>query len=447
MVSQHPTVLSQPIALNLTEADQDVVNHLQGFYGIVGPDVNIFEARTLYDLLLGNGVVQGVFFDRGQVNFVRHKVRTEKAVYEQQHGSIPPVMYFLYFLLHKLGLCPNLFGLANTAMVTVGGSHYVLYERDLPYEMIIDWEAKRLTTGEKLRIPGVRHVSAHPKVDVDTETDNTLVESIDYDIFRNKVYFHQFDQHWTLQNVVETPVTYVPVIHDFVSTRYNYFITDAPLAVNPWEMHRKAMPISLMKNRPTRIRRVNKRTGRTEVFESDESFFVFHYAQIQEDEQRVMLYAPVYTEIDFSDMNLHGKYRRLVLDKATRRVTIETRPELEELDMDFPVPFEDKVIFRNMRNGVCEGFVICRDLEIVQRVVLEQRFVYGEPRVVLANNEPYLITLVSDTTTHLGHVLLIHLRTFLRIEIPLHTSFTYGFHSFFVPTPLQNGSKIIQNIG
>jgi hypothetical protein len=207
-------------------------------------------------------------------------------------------------------------------------------------------------------------------------------------------------------------------------------------------MIKKAMPVSLKKGEPTFIHVVNKFTGRVRTYESWESFFIFHYAQIEEDDNRIMIYAPMYDNIDFSEFNIQGRYRRLTIDKNSGKVTIEKTEELENLDMDFPICYEDKVIFRNIKNKVCEGFVICRNLEIVTKIYLENRNVCGEPRLIYLNGIPYLLGFVNDKgdTTN-GFIILINLRDYTKIEIPIGEPIKYGFHSFYTygfglrPTP------------
>jgi hypothetical protein len=101
--------------------------------------------------------------------------------------------------------------------------------------------------------------------------------------------------------------------------------------------------------------------------------------------------------------------------------------------MDFPVSYEDKIIFRNMKDKICEGFVICRDLEIVYKIFLEDRFVCGEPRVIYIKNISYLLTFVIDINNNKNtYILLINLKDYKQIEIPIDHSIQYGFHSFYI---------------
>jgi len=440
--------LEKKIIVDLPPEDLVLINKIRGIYGVIGPDVDVKNINNLYELLLGDGIIQGVFFDKGELTFIKNYVKTEKIVYEESCGRVLQnnIIRLLFFVFNKMNLLPNIFGLANTALVTVGNKHYALYERDYPYEIKFNLSEKSIQTVGKRVIKGIEHFSAHPSV------RGNEVETIDYNILKRTVSFYRLvqetelvraeflehtdrmDENLVLQKAIEIPMNYLPIVHDFISTRYNYIVLDSPLDIKMSNLHNKAMPVSLKIGEPTFFHIVNKITGRVRTIKSNESFFIFHYAQIQEDENRIMIYAPVYDDIDFSELNIQGRYRRLTIDKKSDKVIIEKTEELENLDMDFPVRYEDKVVFRNMKDRICEGFVICRDLEIVKKIYLENRFVYGEPRVIYVDGIPYLIGFISDLEeTPQGYIILINLRDYKQIEIPIGEPIKYGFHSFFLP--------------
>lgn len=423
--------MNKNILITLQPDELDVVKQIDGIYGLIGPDVEISNIENLYHLLLGNGIIQGVFFNKGELTFVKHYVRTDKFIYEEKYGKVLQHngIHLIFFLLNKINLLPNIFGLANTALVNINKRNYALYERDLPYEVLFDFKNKVISTGNKKFVKGIDHFSAHPTIN----NEENLVETIDYNVVKNTVNFHQLSSNMVIQRTFHVFTKYLPIIHDFISTKYNYIFVDAPLIVDFSSFNSKAMPVSLSQNKPTFIRVVNKITGRVRTYETPESFYIFHYAQIQEDENRIIIYAPMYDTIDFSTLDIQGRYRRLIIDKYSGKVIIEKREELENLDMDFPVCFGgDKIVFRNMKDRICEGFVICRDLEIIHKIYLENRFVCGEPRVIYLKSVPYLITfLIKNNDHNQGSLMLINLIDYKQIEIVLGVPITYGFHSFF----------------
>ena len=68
---------------------QAVINKINGLYALIGPDINMKEVSTLFDLFIGDGIIQSVFFNKGELTYVKHYVRTEKLVYEEENGKIP----------------------------------------------------------------------------------------------------------------------------------------------------------------------------------------------------------------------------------------------------------------------------------------------------------------------------------------------------------------------
>ena len=43
---------------------------------MIGPDVNTSTITTLYDLFTGDGNIQGIFFDNGELTYTKNFVRT-----------------------------------------------------------------------------------------------------------------------------------------------------------------------------------------------------------------------------------------------------------------------------------------------------------------------------------------------------------------------------------
>lgn len=418
----------------LPTKDIETIHQIQGLFGVIGPDINILTVDSLYNLFAGNGIIQAVFFDRGELTFVKHHVKTDKLAYEQVLGKLAirnKLTDLILYSLNKAGLFPNVFGSANTAVVRANNKYYALFERDLPYELGIDFQEKAIYSVGKKKIWGIETFSAHPTIR-ENSGDAVTIETLEYSIMRKTVKFHTLDENLVLQKTIQTDMKYLPIVHDFVSTRYNYIVLDAPLAMKFSELPRKPMPVSLAKNQPTFFRVVNKFTGRARTFQALESFYIFHYAQIKEDEDRIMIWAPVYDKIDFSSLYIKGKYRCLVLDKHNGHVSLNKNEELENLNLDFPIRFEDKILLRRIQNNVCDGFVICRDLEIIRVIHLEDKFVCGEPGIIYVKDVPYLVFFsfkLSMPST--GILTLLNLHNYRIVDIPLGEPVRFGFHSFF----------------
>jgi len=72
---------------NILAKDKQIISKINGFYGIIGPDIDITTTSTLYDLFLGNGNIQGVFFKNGELTFIKYFIRTEKLLFEVAYNK------------------------------------------------------------------------------------------------------------------------------------------------------------------------------------------------------------------------------------------------------------------------------------------------------------------------------------------------------------------------
>ena len=73
-------------------------------------------------------------------------------------------------------------------------------------------------------------------------------------------------------------------------------------------------------------------------------FFMFHFSEYYENNTNIEIYGSIYEEIDFSEINIIGKYRKIIINKITNKITFEINEELEIMNLEFPVKFEDKFV-------------------------------------------------------------------------------------------------------
>ena len=95
----------------LSLKDKTIVEKINGFYGLIGPNVNMNNnIDNLYELFTGDGIIQGVFFDKGKLTFIKHLIKTEKVLYEEKNGKIPTNYIFtmILLLLNKIKLLLSL---------------------------------------------------------------------------------------------------------------------------------------------------------------------------------------------------------------------------------------------------------------------------------------------------------------------------------------------------
>jgi hypothetical protein len=192
----------------------------------------------------------------------------------------------------------------------------------------------------------------------------------------------------------------------------------------------KKIPIQLDSNKPTFIHVINTKTEKVETYNSSEGFYIFHYADVSESDDSFTIYAPIYETMDFTNLNIHGKYRKIEIDKRTRDITIEKNTAFDDYNLDFPIKYKNKVILRNIHNNTINGFVICENLNITKTIMLDNRYICGEPVIVEIDELPYIIAFSYDMFSQ-GYLLIINMENSHIINIPLNCSLNIGFHSIF----------------
>jgi carotenoid cleavage dioxygenase-like enzyme len=417
--------INKKIEYNLPKRDSDIIKKLNGFYGMIGPDVNTSTINTLYDLFTGDGNIQGIFFDNGELTYTKNFVRTEKLLYEEVNGRIPNhwVITFLFMTLEKTGLLPNMMGMANTAILNIENNTYALFERDLPYLLDIDYNKKNINTVKKVNIKGLSHFSGHSKY------INNKIETIDYHILTKSINYFQFNKTFDILNKKAIYVDNLPITHDFIITNDNVILTDSPFSFHIDDITNIRVPVKFDKKKPTNIHIINKTDFSINKFTSNESFYIFHYADLKDNDDYIDIYAPVYEDVNFSKLSINGKYRKISINKLTKEVKIIKNELLEKFNLDFPIKYKNKVILRNIYNNTINGFVICENLYIKHILFLKDKFISGEPAITEIDNIPYLISFGYNSEN--SYLIIIDIENYKIIEIPLNVHVSIGFHSIF----------------
>jgi len=415
------------IKYEIPQQEQDVLNKIDGFYGMIGPDVNITTITSLYDLFTGDGNIQGVFFNGGNLTFVKHFIKTDKIRFEEKYGKIPKDIFSTIFMMimNKMKLFPNIMGVANTALLNINKNVYALFERDLPYSICIHFENNTIDMDKKIELDDILYVSGHSKYAVETKT----IHTIEYHVSRYQINYYSLFDDFKIKNKTTIKTKYLPIVHDFALFNSSILITDSPFTINMSDFQK--IPVSLDPNKRTFIHVLNTKTEKVETYNSSEGFYIFHYADVSECEDSITIYSPIYETMDFTNLNIHGKYRKIVIDKKSRRISIEKNAEFDDYNLDFPIKYKNKVILRNVENNAINGFVICENLNITKTIMLNNRFVCGEPVVIEIEGIPHIIAFSYDSFSK-GHLLIINMENSHIINIPLNCSLNIGFHSIFL---------------
>jgi len=405
---------------------------INGFFGLIGPDINVSAVSSLYELFTGNGVIQGIFFDKGNLTYIKHYVRTEKIVYEEEHGVAPNSILsgVIFHCLHFLNLFPNMMGLANTALLEINNNIYAMFERDNPYLIKVDFVNKLVKTIEKINFKDLSstHFSGH------TKYINNKIKTIDYNVAEKCIYYYSlsYDFKMLYKTVIKTE--YLPIIHDFLMLPDSLIVTESPILLDIHKLLSFKLPITFYKDKKTKIHLVTRDTVNT--IEYDKGFYIFHYADYKETDETIEIFASLYDDLDFSRLAIKGNYRKITIHKKTNTMTIERNPELETYDLDFPIKVNKNnlIVLRNIDNFVMNGFVICDGLKIVNKILFTDIRICGEPALIYIENKPHLLTFAYNET--MNYIVIIDIETLFveKIEIPLQNDqkINIGFHSIFV---------------
>jgi len=419
--------LKEQLKYKLPFYKQNIINKINGFYGLIGPDVNMTKVNNLFDLFIGDGNIQGVFFDKGNITLIKHFVRTDKLLYEEKNGKIPNDNFIklVFTIFSKFGILPDVMGLANTALFNVKNKIYALYERDKPYLLDVDFKNKQVNTISKQRVNGIDHISGHSKY------MNNFIETIDYDIVTNSVNYYQLDEHFEKIKHTNIKTKYMPVIHDFMVSKDKLIIMDSPLCIDRENIIKKTIPVLLDTKQNTLIHIYDKNNNRIVTYDTNNSFYMFHYADYVETCKKIEIYGSLYDELDFSNLNVKGNYRKIIVNKITKEVSIEKNRELEKYDLDFPIKYDNKIVFRNIHNMTINGFVIVQKMKIIREIIFKDLFICGEPALIKVEGIPYIVFLGFSNTQN--SIFLLNLYNYQQIEIPVPIQLNIGFHSIFIP--------------
>jgi len=437
--------INEKVKLDLTFKQKNVVKQINGFYGLIGPNINMDNnINSLYDLFMGDGLVQGVFFENGNLTYVKHLIKTEKILYEEKYGKLPNNNNFvmiIFLLLNKLIKFPNVLGMANTAILNVENSidykdnktsnNYALFERDYPYLLDIDFKNKDIKTVKKININSLSHFSGHSKTDT-----NGNIETIDYKIFNNNVHYALLNKNFQLLENYAFKFKYLPVIHDFFSNNDLLILIDSPLSIDFTQDIQNKMPVYLDKKKQTYIYVYDKKNKIYETYTFERGFYTFHYAYVKNNINTIEIYISQYDNLNFTNVNIIGKYRMIEINKITKKVVVHQNNELEKYNLDFPICFNDKVILRHYENRKINGFVITKGLKIIKKLFFINKNVCGEHNIIYVKNIPYLIffNVEEDKIKKYNRnlITLVNLNNYEIIDIEIQNKLNIGFHSIFL---------------
>ena len=418
--------------IDVDTKEKDIIKKINGFYGLIGPNFYMDNnVESLYDLFTADGVIQGVFFDKGELTFVKHFIKTEKLEFEEKNGKLKDnfIIRIILIIMNGLNLFPNMMGTANTAIINIKNKNYALFERDYPYLININLRDKEVSTCKKIHSKNFHYFSGHSKV-----INDDKIETIEYKIYNKIVNYYLLKEDFSIIDKIKINFNYVPIIHDFYSSDNFLILIDSPLMYKLSNLLGKKIPIILNNKKETLIHIIDKKKKLKTSYVYDKGFYIFHYALIKEKNDTIEIYGSLYDELDFSSINLKGNYRMIEINKKNKNVKVHKNKDIEKYNLDFPIIFNDKVISRHYEDRKIPGFIITKDLEIEKILFYENKYICGEHNIIYIDKVPYLLffNVEKRDNKKLNLLTLVNLITYTKIDIDIKTTLSIGFHSIFL---------------
>jgi len=238
------------------------------------------------------------------------------------------------------------------------------------------------------------------------------------------------DNNFKVKSKRQLKAEYIPLIHDFFVLDQSILITESPIIMNIDNFLKMRIPVKFHSEMQTKIHIIKKFSENKNTYSINSGFYIFHYADVIETHSHIEIYASIYENLDFSKIDIHGRFRKIIINKTTGVIEIKKNMEIEEYNLDFPIKYKNMIIFRNLHGQRVNGFVICEKHEIKNKVFFDDKSICGEPALIEIDNQHYLISLAYSDNA--GFLIIINLETFHKIELLLPEKPNIGFHSIFI---------------
>ena len=438
---------------------------LEGFFGQIGSNPKYISEEDQYHWFDGNGMIHGVFFNNTNIVYRNHWVRTTRYNVEDHFkrkiylylGELKGLKGMMKIiaseLLFVLDLIPKVQGRANTAFLNWNNKVYSLQEGDLPYEVNIDFENKNIETIGQLKLENITSVTAHPEVD-NLSKELYLYGYNTDDLSKGIFYNNVFDDKFNLLKRKNYSMINNCMIHDISQTENYLVIPDLPLNFDIKNIINNKLPLQFDKNSTSRIGLLDKRTDKMEWFIFDNNFYIFHFVKSFEIDNKIIIYACVFDEVYMEDfVDLHDeKYvrgnpalKKIIIDKETKNTEIIDNVFLNDKTIlgfpyyiEFPIESEDgKTLYGSVfdRNTAQIIGIIKIDIDefetnIPNFMLLEDKYICSEPKVVKIEEKEYLLAFTYDKNT--SYISLFDIDNKKTHSINLNTRIPPGFHTIML---------------
>ena len=230
------------------------------------------------------------------------------------------------------------------------------------------------------------------------------------------------------------------MIHD-IALSDNYIVfCNTPYEFNLTQTFNNKLPYYFDKNKNNSFTIVSKDFKEIFQIEVNDSFFIFHYDNVYEDEDNIYFYAIIHENFQMDmltkskdknkNIKNYSKYRKFIINKKDKTIKIEQNHIFEKLNVEFPIRKDNNTLLSIFGNDLdIIGFTITDGFKIKEIVLLENRKVYGEPSFINIEGEYFILCYTYDNLYN-NYLYLYNINK--KIEIKLDIKLNKGFHSIFI---------------
>ena len=444
----------------------ELFNHLNhSLYAQIGSNPK-YIGNSSYSWFEGDGMIHAVLFKENEITYQNKWIQTDKLQFEDKIGK--KVYVYLAEFLDRNGiikviiilikqylrLVPGVRGTANTALLNTNEKLFALHERDLPYELNVNYNSFNISTKGRIHIPNLYSTTAHPIKDT-KRNKIYLCNYNNYDFVKGIFHYNAFDNNMKFLEQKNISLINNGMIHSTSFTGNKIIIPDMPMKFDALRIFKKKLPLYFDKKYGISrfgIFDVNS-LKEPDWYYFEDNFFIFHFSESYETCDEFVIYACVIENHDIENTFIKlssnkideskGMLKEIRLNKKSGKTVILGNENLENLDfgftysIDFPITskLQQGLIYCaifDLENTYIRGFLRI-NLNSFQytkpEVFLFEEGTYGvaEPQTVVIEGNEYLITFIEENDKNYISLVDVTGKKIEKIEIS--TRIPPGFHS------------------
>ena len=292
----------------------NIPKELEGMYVRNGPNP-MFKPESYSYPIEGDGMLHGVYFNKGEVSYKNRWIQTSGLAYEMFEGQQLTELKFKNY--------------ANTNIISHGNKLLALYEIGLPYEVNKNLE----TIGEwDFNHELEQAMTAHPKIDPNTGELHFYRYS-----FFNTPYLHYYvaDRNHNIIRELAIDIPQPTMIHDMAITENYIIFFNCPLVFSMTNARNNSIPFVWQEEEGTTIILVDRHNfAKKPIYLKTDAFWTWHFLNSFETDNQIFIdfiaYPKIQAENNWETMLTHkSNLRRLTINLQTHGM------EFEDLDDRF----------------------------------------------------------------------------------------------------------------